>query len=145
MTYGIFGTYLLNGRLEDFGNLPQIPKDYTLFEVNNDKDVNSVLNMMQIRNAEIDFEYPDESSGKVMTLGACPYEDECFLVALWFTTIFDYWVGKKEIEYISDSKLLSSFYWLQMKMWAWVKEEVTTEELKEESLKFYNDVMEYHQ
>ena len=105
MKYGVFGTYLLSSRLQDFGELPAIPHDYTLWAVNNDKDVNSVLNMMQIRNAEIDIEYPEESSGKVITLGACPYEDECFLVSLWFTTIFDYWFGLKEVKYISNSEL----------------------------------------
>lgn len=144
MKYGIFGTYLLNVQLESFGELPPIPHDYTLWEVNNDKDVNSVLNMMQIRNAEIDMEYPEESSGNVINLRSCPYEDECFLVSLWFTTIFDYWFGLKEVKYISNSELDASFDHFHMCVWCWVREEISTKELKEEGKKFYNIVMKYN-
>ena len=144
MKYGIFGTYLLNVQLESFGELPPIPHDYTLWAVNNDKDVNSVLNMMQVRNAEIDMEYPEESSGNVINLDSCPYEDECFLVSLWFTTILDYWFGLKEVKYISNSELDASFDHFHMCVWCWVREEMSTKELKEEGKKFYNTVMKYN-
>ena len=144
MKYGIFGTYLLHVQLESFGELPPITHDYTLWAVNNDKDVNSVLNMMQIRNAEIDMEYPEESSGNVINLGPCPYEDECFLVSLWFTTIFDYWFGLKKVKYISNSELDASFDHFHMCIWCWIREEMSTKELKEEGKKFYNTVMKYN-
>jgi hypothetical protein len=144
MKYGIFGTYLLNAELESFRGLPPVPHGYTLFEVKNDKDVNSVLNMMKIRNAEIDMEYPDESLGNVVHLDINPYECECFLVSLWFTNIFDYWFGFKEVKYISNAELNASFDHFHMCMWCWIKEEITTDELKEEGRKFYNKVMKYN-
>lgn len=79
MSYGIFGTYVLNMEMQSIRGLPHIPHGYTLLAVNSDKDVNSVLKMMQIRNAEIDMEYPEESSGKIITLEGSSYDDECFL------------------------------------------------------------------
>lgn len=144
MEYGIFGTYLLNNQAITFGGLPQPPSDYILFAVNNDIDVNSVLNMMKIRNAEIDVEYPKESSGEIITLGSSPYDNECFFVSLWFTTIFDYWFGFKEIKYISNAELDASFDYFHMCMWRWIREEMSTEELKETGMEFYNTVMKYN-
>ena len=94
MTYGIYGTYLLNRQLEMYDTLLDIPHGYSLFQVTCKEDIKNIRNMMSFRNAEIDAKYPEESSGKVAHLGSCPYDDECFLVALWFTTIFDYWFGK---------------------------------------------------
>ena len=144
MTYGIFGTYLLNGRFNDFGNLPAIPKDYTLFKVDSDEDVNAILNIMKIKNHEIDIEYPKESLENTITLGGCHYEDECFLVSLLFTTIFDYWTEKREVEYSSNPTLLASFDCLLMDMWCWIREEITTEELKITALNFYENVMKFN-
>ena len=144
MKYGIFGTYLLNAQLESCRKLPYIPHDYTLWTVNSERDIDNILNIMRIRNSEIDMKYPDESSGKVITLGSCPYEDECFFVSLWFTTIFDYWFGQKEVKYISNPELDVSFDDLHMNVWCWIRDEISTEELKEIALRFYNDVMKYN-
>ena len=47
MKYGVFGTYLLSSRLQDFGELPAIPHDYTLWAVNNDKDVKIVTDFIK--------------------------------------------------------------------------------------------------
>lgn len=111
--YGIFGNYLLNTEMRSISGmvrgLPPISHGYTLWQVNNDKDVNNVLNMMRIRNAEIDMKYPEESSGEVITLEGSSYDDECFLVMLWFTNIFDYWFGKKQVKYITNPSMDTCF------------------------------------
>lgn len=145
MTYGIYGTYLLNRQLEMYGTLPDIPHGYSLFQVTCKEDIKNIRNMMSFRNAEIDAKYPEESSGKVAHLGSCPYDDECFLVALWFTTIFDYWFGKNnKYEYFFTMELESSFDILQMSIWEWIRDEISTKKLKEYALDFYNKVMKYN-
>ena len=85
-TYGIFGNYLLNTEMRSISGmvrgLPPITRGYRLWNVNSDNDVSNVLNMMKIRNSEIDMKYPEESSGEVVTLEGSSYDNECFLVIL---------------------------------------------------------------
>ena len=145
MAYGIFGTYLLNSELQSISGmvrgLPPIPHDYTLWEVKNDNDVNTVLKMMKMRNNEIDMKYPEESSGNIITLEGSEYDDECFLVILWFTIIFDYWCGKKIVEYVLNPHMNACFDDLCMNIWNWIRGEISTNKLKSISKKFYKEVI----
>lgn len=141
MTYGIFGTYLLNTEFQTFGTLPAIPYGYTLWDIKSDKDIDNVLNIMKIRNTEIDMKYPEESSGKAITLGDSSYDDECFLVILWFTDIFDYWFGKKNVKYISNPHMDAYFDDLCMNVWKWIRGEIITNTLKRISLSFYKEAI----
>lgn len=136
-TRGIFANYLFMNEMVSCGDLPDIPKDYTLYKVNNDKDVESVLNMMRIRNCEIDMEYPEEVSGELVHIGKCDYEDECFFVMLWFSTVYDYWVGKTILKEIKiNDELGFAFDCLGMQIWRWIRNEITTKKLKKECKKF---------
>jgi len=141
MTYGIFGNYLLNMEMHSFRGLPPISPDYTLWNVKSDKDINSVLNMMKIRNAEIDMEYPEESSGTLITLEGSAYDDECFFVMLWFTNIFDYWFGKRDVEYVSNPHMDACFDDLCMNIWNWIRGEISTNKLKSISQNFYKEAI----
>ena len=145
MTYGMFGIYLLNSEMESFRGrlrgLPPIPYGYTLWEIKDDKDVNIVLNIMKRRNEEINMEYPEESSGNVVTLEGSEYNDECFLVILRFTTIFDYWFGKKEVKYVSTPHMNASFDNLCMNIWNWIRDEISTNKLKSIAKSFYKEAI----
>lgn len=141
MTYGIFGNYLLNMEMHSFRGLPPIPHGYTLWDVKSDKDINSVLNIMKIRNAEIDMKYPEESSGTLITLGGSAYDDECFFVMLWFNNIFDYWFGKREVKYVSNPHMDACFDDLCMNIWNWIRGEISTNKLKSISQNFYKEAI----
>lgn len=99
--------------------------------------------MMRIRNAEIDMKYPEESSGEVITLEGSSYDDECFLVMLWFTNIFDYWFGKKQVKYITNPSMDACFDDLLMNIWNWVRNEISTKTLKNIAKDFYNKAIKY--
>lgn len=147
MFYGIFGNYLLNAEIRSISGLirglPSIPYGYTLWEVNNNKDIDSILNMMRIKNAEIDMKYPEEASGKVFTFENSSYNDECFLVTLWFTNIFDYWFGKKQVKYITNPSMDACFDDLCMNIWNWIKNKISTKTLKNIARDFYNMAIKY--
>lgn len=143
MTYGIFGHYLLNMAMKSIRGLPPIPRGYTLCKVNSDTDVNIVLNLMRIRSTEIDIKYPEESSGNKIIIEGSAYDDECFFVMLWFTNIFDYWFGKKQVKYISTPSMDACFDDLCMNIWRWIKNEISTNELKNITEKFYREAIKY--
>ena len=54
------------------------------------------------------------------------------------------WWKRRFVKYISNSELDASFDHFHMCVWCWVREEMSTKELKEEGKKFYNTVMKYN-
>lgn len=140
--YGIFGTYLIGTELGTFGNLPTIPDGYMFYKVDCDEDVENVKNMMKIENEEIDELYPNADDEIHLSLDG--YESRCFLTALLFENVFNYWCGKNtKIKYeTNDKSKLSKYDIFVMELWDWVRDELSTDELKKYALNFKKVVME---
>lgn len=140
--YGIFGTYLIGTELSTLGDLPAIPDGYMFYKVDCDKDVENVKNMMKIENNKIDELYPNAEDEIHLSLD--DYESRCFLTALLFENVFNYWCGKNtRIKYEFDDKTkLSEYDILGMELWNWIRDEISTDELKNSALNFKKAVME---
>lgn len=139
--YGIFGTYLIGTELNTLGDLPIIPDGYVLYKVDCDKDVENIKIVMEFENAEIDELYPNSENEIHLTLD--DYESRCFLTMLLFENVFNYWCGKNtRIRYEFDDKAkLFKFNILAMKLWNWIRDEISTDELKNSALNFKKEVM----
>lgn len=140
--YGIFGTYLIGTELDTFGDLPAIPDGYMFYKVDCDEDVENVKNIMKIENEEIDELYPNADD--VMHLSLDDYESKCFFTALLFENVFNYWCGENtRIKYeTSDKSKLSKYDIFLMELWDWIRDEISTNELKNSALNFKKAVME---
>lgn len=140
--YGIFGTYLIGTELSTLGDLPAIPDGYMFYKVDCDKDVENVKNMMKIENNKIDELYPNAEDEIHLSLD--DYESRCFLTALLFENVFNYWCGKNtRIKYEFDDKTkLSEYDIFGMELWNWIRDEISTDELKNSALNFKKAVME---
>ena len=139
--YGIFGTYLIGSELETFGDLPTIPDGYMLYKVNCDEDIKNVKHIMKLKNEKIDELYPNSENEIHISLD--DYESRCFLAMLFFENVFNYWCGKYT-KIIYDSKNnhnISAFDHLSMELWNWVRDEISTEQLKRAALNFKKAVM----
>lgn len=133
--YGAFGTYLIGNEFMTVGGLPEIPDGYTLINVNNDNDVQTVKKIMMQMNKKIDELYPD--GNEVFYLGKNDYEDKCFFTLLLFTNIFDYWFGcNTECTFKNDDTDDYNFTLLQMQVWDWVKGKIKTKALKRTAADF---------
>lgn len=139
--YGIFGTYLIGTELCTLRDLPSIPEGYTFYKVDCDKDVEKVKNIMKIKNKRIDELYPNAENEIHLSLD--DYESRCFLTALLFENIFNYWCGKDiGTKYEFDNKVkLSKFDIFAIKLWDWIRDEISTNELKNSALNFKKAVM----
>lgn len=139
--YGIFGTYLIGTEFGTFGDLPTIPDGYTFYKVDYDEDVENVKNMMKIENSKIDKLYPNSENEMHLTLD--DYESKCFLTTLLFENVFNYWCGKNtKIKYESDDNEKSyKYYIFTMELWDWIRNEISTDELKKSALNFKKAVM----
>lgn len=137
---GDFGTYLLGNEMYTFGDLPTLPSDYTLYKVKNEKDINLVKNIMKIMNSEIDTLYPNSEYEINMEMN--DYECRCFSTSLLFTNIYDYWCGiNKSSKYIHDDMTISAYFdSLHSDVWRWIKDEISTDELKESAFEFKDKV-----
>lgn len=137
---GEFGTYLLGNELYTFGDLPDLPSDYTLYDVKTEKDINSVKNIMKIMNYEIDTLYPNSENEISMEMD--DYECRCFLTSLLFTNIYDYWCGMNlSSKYIDNDMTITAYFdSLHSDVWSWVKDEISTDELKESAFEFRDKV-----
>lgn len=128
MDVGLVSYHIYKNEWETyFGNLPKVPKGYTLPLINNDKDLDAVFNYLKIRNMEIDLTYPKEIQES--SFGASDYEAECFFVHLWLGTIFDYWFGK--LKPIDNIDIVIECDILGMSFWEYLRNKRTVEELKE--------------
>lgn len=138
--YGVFGTYLIGTELGTFGDLPSIPDGYMFYKVNSDEDVENVKNMMKIENSEIDELYPDSENEIHLELD--DYECRCFLTMLLFENVFNYWCGKNtRIKYNpSNNSCLALYDLFSMDLWKWIKDEISTKELKKSALQFEKEV-----
>lgn len=116
------------------GDLPEVPKGYTLPLIKNDADLDSTFNYLKIRNKEIDTVYPE--SVQESSFGASDYEAECFFVHLWLGSIFDYWFGK--LKPIDNMDVVCECDILGMCFWDYLRDEVTLDELKESAQKVKN-------
>ena len=139
--YGIFGTYLIGTELNTLGDLPSIPDGYMFYKIDCDEDVETVKNMMKIKNEEIDKLYPNAEDEIHLSLD--DYESRCFLTVLLFENVFNYWCGKNtRIKYDFDNKAkLSKFDIFGMELWSWIRDEISTDELKNSALNFKKVVM----
>lgn len=140
--YGIFGTYLIGTELSTLGDLPAIPDGYMFYKVDCDKDVENVKNMMKIENDKINELYPNAEDEIHLSLD--DYESRCFLTALLFENVFNHWCGKNtRIKYKFDDKTkLSEYDIFGMELWNWIRDEISTDELKNSALNFKKAVME---
>ena len=140
--YGIFGTYLIGTEFGTFGDLPTIPDGYMFYKVDCDEDVENVKNMMKIENSKIDKLYLNSENEMHLTLD--DYESKCFLTTLLFENVFNYWCGKNtKIIYESDDNEKSyKYYIFTMELWGWIRNEISTDELKKSALNFKKAVME---
>ena len=134
--YGIFGTYLIGTELKTFGNLPSMPDGYMFPKLNCDKDIENVKNIIKIENTEIDKLYPNSDNKVHLTLD--DYESRCFLTMLLFENVFNYWCGKNtKIKYDStNDSHLADFDNFTMELWNWIRDEISTEQLKYVALNF---------
>ena len=112
------------------------------YKVDCDEDVENVKNMMKIENEEIDELYPNADDEIHLSLDG--YESKCFLTALLFENVFNYWCGKNtKIKYeTNDKSKLSKYDIFVMELWDWVRDELSTDELKKYALNFKKVVME---
>lgn len=138
--YGIFGTYLIGTELGAFGRLPLIPDGYMFYKIDCDKDVEYVKNMMKIENLEIDKLYPN--SDNEIHLSLDDYESRCFLTMLLFENVFNYWCGKNiKIKYDpTNNTYLADFDNLTMELWNWIRDEISTKQMKNIALSFKDEV-----
>lgn len=67
-----------------------------------------------------------------------------FLTALLFENVFNYWYGKNtRIKYeLDDNEKISEYDIFVMELWDWVRDELSTDELKKYALNFKKVVME---
>lgn len=140
--YGVFGTYLIGSELDALGDLPDIPEGYMFYKVNCDEDVENVKNMMRVKNAKINELYPNAENEIHLALD--DYESKCFLTALLFENVFNYWYGKNtRIKYeLDDNEKISEYDIFVMELWDWVRDELSIDELKKYALNFKKVVME---
>lgn len=108
------------------GDLPEVPRGYTLPLIKNDNNLDATFHYLKIRNKEIDTKYP--KSVQESSFGASDYEAECFFVHLWLGSIFDYWFGK--LEPIDNDEIACECDILGMCFWDYLRGEVSFEELK---------------
>ena len=138
--YGIFGTYVIGTEFETFGDLPTIPDGYMFYKIDCDEDVENIKNMMKIENLKIDKLFPNSENEMHITLD--DYESKCFLTTLLFENVFNYWFGKNtKIKYESDDEKLCKYYIFTMELWSWIRDEMSTDELKKSALNFKKAVM----
>lgn len=136
--FGLFGTYLIANEIKCFGDLPEFSKDYKLYDVNSEEDVEKVLEVLKRKNKNIDEKYKEEINSSIISFELNDYELECFLTALLFTNVFDYWVGfiKPENYLLYDNDLALEYDLLEMVFWDYLKSEYDLYYLKNKTKDF---------
>lgn len=143
LNYGLFGTYLIANEIKCFGDLPELPKGYELPIINSNKDVQDALEQLKIKNMYIDNIYKDDIESNIISFELNEYESECFLVALVFNNIFDFWCGHiiPEDILLYDNDLVVEYELLEMYFWDYLKDKCKLEDLKEKSINFYKQYL----
>lgn len=136
--FGLFGTYLIANELKIFGDLPNLSENYNLPTVTSEQDVEYVFEQLKLKNNQIDHIYEKEIDSNVISFELDEYESECFLTALLFNSIFDFWCGHMTPKYelLYDDNLVKEFELLEMLFWDYLKDECSLDELKDSSVKF---------